>query len=69
MNEAKFRDLVRRLRLAQKRYFTTRDGYDLQHAKGLEREVDAALDAPVEKLTQSAQGDLFAQEGGPYGQG
>lgn len=37
-------DLVRRMRDAQRRYFKTRDQAVLIESKGLEREVDRALD-------------------------
>jgi len=38
-----FRELVRRMRAAQKRYFASRDRAVLAEAQRLEREVDAAL--------------------------
>lgn len=41
--DADFRDLVRRLREAQRRYFARRTQEDLVESKRLEREVDQAL--------------------------
>jgi hypothetical protein len=39
-----FTDLVRNMRKAQKEFYQTRDRVVLEHAKQLEREVDAQLD-------------------------
>lgn len=40
-----FRDLVRRMREAQREYFKTRSHFVLQRSKELERQVDAELKA------------------------
>lgn len=52
-----FRELVRRMPAAQKKYFAQRDRAVLQEAQRLEREVDAAL--------RAEEGGMFAAvEGG-----
>lgn len=43
MNDKDFRALVRDMRTAQKRYFSTREVDDLRASKDLERRVDVAL--------------------------
>jgi len=43
MTAEQFRDLVRHMRDAQKKYFATRDPMVLSHSKELERRVDAEL--------------------------
>ena len=43
MTAEQFRDLVRHMRDAQKKYFATRDPLILSQSKELEREVDAEL--------------------------
>lgn len=43
MDYDSFRDLVRRMRDAQKEYFKTRDKDVLRKSKDLERQVDLAL--------------------------
>ncbi|RTL21038.1 MAG: hypothetical protein EKK55_16865 [Rhodocyclaceae bacterium] len=52
MTPEDFRDLVRRMRAAQREYFRARDRAVLAEAQRLEREVDAELRPP-------AQGSLF----------
>ncbi len=52
MTTAEFRDLVKRLRDAQKRWFDKKDRTALDEAKRLEREVDA-------ELTMDGQQELF----------
>ena len=52
MPNNQFRDLVRRMREAQREYFKTRSHFVLQRSKELERQVDAELRAdehPAEK--------------------
>lgn len=53
-------DLVRRMRQAQKRYFTLRDTGSLEESKKLEREVDAACAEALD----SRQPSLFDLDGG-----
>jgi hypothetical protein len=43
MSNDDFRDLVKRMRAAQKEYFRTRSQLVLSEAKGLERQVDLQL--------------------------
>jgi len=43
MNERTFRELVRQLRVTQKRYFKLRRPADLIDAKELERQIDVEL--------------------------
>lgn len=43
MTYDEFRDLVAGMRNAQREYFRTRDRRDLDYARNLERQVDAAL--------------------------
>lgn len=43
MTEAEFTTLVKSMRAAQRKYFATRSGDDLEESKRLEREVDAAV--------------------------
>jgi hypothetical protein len=48
--ETEFRDLVRKMRLAQKEYFRTRSQVVLGTAKELEKQVDRCLiDQPIEE--------------------
>lgn len=53
MNDPDFRDLVRRMRAAQREYFRARDRAVMEESIRLEREVDAELRPPQ-------QGGLFA---------
>ena len=46
-HDTAFRELVRAMREAQKKYFRTRDTAELEKSKKLEREVDRALRAPA----------------------
>jgi len=46
MSAEEFKELVRRMRNAQKMYFATRGGNFLSESKELERRVDAELAAP-----------------------
>ena len=46
MNVDEFKNLVRQMREAQKKYFRTRDPAVLSRSKELERRVDAALETP-----------------------
>lgn len=55
MNQESFRDIVRRMRDAQRSYFKTRDRAALEDSMRLEREVDAALDE------SESTGDLFGE--------
>ena len=48
--------LAKETRDAQKRYFTTRDRYDLSRSKILERELDEEIEA---YLHPNLQTDLF----------
>lgn len=43
MNDSQFRDLVRRMRQAQREYFKTRNSGWLQLSKDLEKQVDQEL--------------------------
>ena len=43
MTDNQFRDLVRRMREAQREYFKTRSHFVLQRSKELEKAVDAEL--------------------------
>jgi hypothetical protein len=43
MTDNQFRDLVRRMREAQREYFRTRSHFVLQRSKELEKQVDAEL--------------------------
>lgn len=43
MSESQFRDLVRRMRLAQKKYFRSRNSGWLRLSKDLEKQVDDEL--------------------------
>lgn len=56
-------NLAKQTRLAQDRYFSTRDPSDLREAKRLERELDSALaklNTPTEQPKQArTQGVLF----------
>lgn len=54
MSDHQFRDLVRKMRQAQKEYFRTRNSGWLRLSKDLERKVDDALGGEPE-----ASGDLF----------
>lgn len=54
MTEAEFRDLVKRMRQAQRIYFKSRDGAALDVSKTLEREADAEI-----KAADDTQGKLF----------
>lgn len=56
MNDTEFRDLVRRMRAAQKRWFDPRTKNDeaLELSKSLERQVDRAL-------ADQGQGLLFGE--------
>jgi hypothetical protein len=53
----RFRDLAERMREAQKRYFRTRDPFDLSAAKSLEKQFDEALCPP--EAPHPAQNELF----------
>ena len=55
MNDPDFRDLVRRMRAAQREYFRARDRGMLEAARQLEIEVDTFLENASER-----QGGLFA---------
>lgn len=50
MPEREFRDLVRRMREAQREFFKTRSHLYLERAKALEKEIDRDLqaDAPAD---------------------
>jgi hypothetical protein len=48
MNDKDFRDLVARMRQAQKEYFRTRDRESLSRSKELEKLVDTELANDVE---------------------
>lgn len=52
MDGLQFRQLVRSLRAAQKRYFRDRRPQDLETSKSLERQVDRELE-------NEGQGELF----------
>lgn len=52
MTPAEFRELARRMRAAQKRWFLTKDRTALEEAKRLERVMD-------EDLAQDGQKELF----------
>lgn len=49
MTPSDFRELVRRMRAAQKAYFKSRDRSVLIEAQRLEREVDATLQSGQER--------------------
>ncbi len=51
-------------REAQRKYFRTRDSYDLRSAKALERELDEAIETFRRTVLEGepAQGDLFQGE-------
>lgn len=67
MTVEEFVNLVKRMRLAQKRYFKTRDRDDLDASRQAEAAVDEALAAGGPTGGQR-QGDLFGGQGqGPYG--
>ncbi len=55
MNDTEFRDLVRRMRAAQREYFRARDRGALETARRLEIEVDTFLEDAAER-----QGGLFS---------
>lgn len=57
MSDPDFRDLVRRMRAAQKAYFKSRDGGDLAESKRLEKLVDGELDEPSAKVSLFGQID------------
>ena len=57
MADKQFRDLVRRMREAQREYFRTRSHFALQRSKELERQVDAELKA--DKPATPKQPTLF----------
>lgn len=67
MTVTELADLVRRMRDAQRRYFRTRSGEDLDKSKALEREVDLALETALAPPGEK-QGQLFdgAAGNGPY---
>lgn len=56
MTPEDFRDLVRRMRAAQREYFRARDRGALETARRLEIEVDTFLEDAAER-----QGGLFAE--------
>jgi hypothetical protein len=49
MTETDFRELVKKMRLAQKEYFRTRSQVVLGTAKELEKQVDRCLDQHIEE--------------------
>lgn len=62
----KFADLVRDMREAQRMYFASRKGHDVQNAGlwlaksvSLEREVDSMYKELIDKLKNGEQGELF----------
>jgi hypothetical protein len=50
MNEREFFELVKKMRLAQIRYFRTRDRMDLDVARDLERAVDEVIGGEQHEL-------------------
>lgn len=64
MEPTAFVALVRRMRTAQKAYFASRSKANLQAAKGLEDDVDAALAAGVQPTLFDGPRRIETGEGG-----
>lgn len=56
MTDPQFKDLVYKMRQAQKAYFKNRLNKDLQESKRLEREVDHELSKNAEKAYTPTEG-------------